>query len=149
MGYEIEFSINHAVDINADSQSKGTPISRETADHSLPYILVAALTEGNVWLDDFSDEIVHNPELHVLMQKIEIRRDEGYTRAYPEANCFRLELSPHSDETLVRGSRYAKGHPKNPMIDQEIETKFRKRAEPVWARNASAQFWIDFGTSIK
>ncbi len=92
------------------------------------------MTEGNVWLDDFSDERIRNPNLHALMQKIEVYRNEECTRAYPEANCCRLELTTRSGETLVRENRYAKGHPKNPMTDQEIEAKFYRLVEPVMGK---------------
>ena len=65
------------------------------------------------------------------MQKIEVHADEDYTRAYPEANGFRLELTLRSGRQLVKEILYAKGHPRNPMTDTEIEAKFRRLAEPV------------------
>jgi 2-methylcitrate dehydratase len=82
-------------------------------------------------LDDFTEERIRNPQIHALMQKIEVREKEEYTRAFPEATCFRIELITKSGEKHVREIRYGKGHPKNPMSDQEIEAKFRRLAEPV------------------
>ncbi len=106
-------------------------MTRETADHSLPYVLAVALARGSVWLDDFTEERIRDPLLHALMQKIEVRRSDEFTRAYPDANCFRIEVITRSGERHVREIRYAKGHPKNPMTDQEIEAKFRRLAEPL------------------
>lgn len=120
-----------AVDATADSPDKWNPTTRETADHSLPYVLAVPLIKGSLWLDDFTEEKIKDAKVRALMQKIEVRRSEEFTRAYPEANCSRIEVITKSGEKHVREIRYAKGHPKNPMTDQEIETKFRKLAEPV------------------
>ena len=121
----------HAVEVTADSRDKWNPTTRETADHSLPYVLAVALSRGDIWLDDFTDERIRDPALHALMQKIEVHEAQDYTRAYPEANGFRLELTMRSGERLVKEILHAKGHPRNPMTDSEVEAKFRRLAEPV------------------
>ncbi len=122
---------DQAVLMAADSREKWNPTTRETADHSIPYVLSVALTNGTVWLDDFTEERIMNPQLHALMQKIEVREKKEYTQAWPEASCFRIEVLTKSGKRHVQEIRYAKGHPKNPMTDQEIEAKFRRLAEPV------------------
>ena len=43
-----------AVVVAADTPDKWNPKTRETADHSLPYVLSLAFTRGNVWLDDYN-----------------------------------------------------------------------------------------------
>jgi 2-methylcitrate dehydratase len=120
-----------AVEVAADTRDKWNPTTRETADHSIPYVVAVGLTRGTLWLDDFTEERIRDPKLHTLMQKIEVRSNEECTRAYPEASCFRIELTTRSGERHVRDVRYGKGHPKNPMTDQEIESKFRRLSEPL------------------
>ncbi|MDO8569039.1 MAG: MmgE/PrpD family protein [Dehalococcoidales bacterium] len=120
----------HAVNVTADNRDKWNPKTRETADHSLPYVLAVALSKGNIWLDDFSSERIQDRGIHALMQKIEVYAAEEYTSRYPEANGFRLELTMRSGEKFVKEILYGKGHPKNPMTDKEIEAKFRRLAEP-------------------
>ncbi len=82
-------------------------------------------------MDDFTEERIRNPDIHALMQKIEVREREEHTRAFPESTCFRIELITKSGEKHVKEIRYGKGHPKNPMSDQEIEAKFRRLVEPT------------------
>ena len=55
------------------SRDKWNPTTRETAGHSLPYVLAVALTKGDIWLDDFTDERIREPGLHALMQKIKVK----------------------------------------------------------------------------
>lgn len=127
---EIE-TYTHAVECSADSRDKWHPTSRETADHSLPYCVAVALANGTIWVDDFLEERIGNPKIHALMQKIEVRATEALTRSWPEAYPFVITVTTRSGQKHTREIFYAKGHPKNPMNDREIETKFRKLSESV------------------
>ncbi|HSB68040.1 MAG TPA: MmgE/PrpD family protein [Candidatus Methylomirabilis sp.] len=121
----------HAVQCSADTRDKWNPATRETADHSLPYVVAVALSRGTVWVDDFVEERIRDPKIHALMQKIEVRAIEEFNRAWPEAYPFRITATMRSGQEHVQEVHYAKGHPKNPMADHEIEAKFRRLAEPV------------------
>ena len=127
---EIE-TYEDAVRCSADTRDKWNPTTRETADHSLPYVVAVALSRGTVWLDDFEEERIRDPKIHALMQKIEVRVIEEFTRAWPEAYPFRIIVTTKSGKRHIQEVYYAKGHPKNPMSDQEIEAKFRRLTEPV------------------
>ena len=127
---EIE-SYQHTVQCAADSRDKWNPTTRETADHSLPYVAAVALARGTLWLDDFEEDRIRDPKIHALMQKIEVRVLDEFTRAWPEAYPFRVTVTTKSGQKSVQEVHYAKGHPKNPMSDRDIEAKFRRLAEPV------------------
>jgi len=132
---EIE-TYEHGVQCSADTRDKWNPTSRETADHSLPFVVAVALSRGSLWIDDFVDERIRDPKIHAVMQKIEVRATEEFTRAWPEAYPFRITVITRSGQKHVQEVYYAKGHPKNPMTDQEIEAKFRRLAEPVMGQAA-------------
>ncbi len=136
---------DNAVYVAADTRDKWNPTNRETADHSIPYVVAVALTRGTFWLDDFAEERIRDPNIHALMQKIEVRATEECNRDWPEAYPFRITATTKSGEQHVQEIRYAKGHPKNPMSDQDIEAKFRRLTEPVLGQtrtnNALSQLW--------
>lgn len=135
---EIE-TYEHGVQCSADTRDKWNPTTRETADHSLPYVAAVALSRGTVWVDDFTEERIRDPKVHALMQKIEVRAIDEFNRAWPEAYPFRITATMRSGQKHVREVFYAKGHPKNPMTDQEIEAKFRRLAEPVMGEAAAGR----------
>ena len=120
-----------AIAMAADSPDKWHPTNRETADHSIPYVLAVAFTRGDVWLDDYTEERIRDPKIHELMQKIEVRQTEECQRGFPEGQPFRIEVVTRSGKHFVREVTYGKGHWKNPMSDQDIETKFRRLSAPV------------------
>jgi 2-methylcitrate dehydratase len=108
---------------------KWNPQTRETADHSLPYLLALALTDGTIGTDSFSAEKMRNPALRQLMQRIRIAEDPAYTREYPARLITQIAIVTRSGQRFVDTASYARGHAKNPMSDAEIDLKFNRLAE--------------------
>ena len=110
---------------------KWHPTTRETADHSLPYIVAAALVDGKIEPATFSEERVRDPHLHKLMQKVVVRENAEFTRQYPTLVPCRIEVVSRGGERRVANVNYPKGHAKNPMTDTEVEDKFRMLCSSV------------------
>jgi len=110
---------------------KWDPKTRETADHSLPYIFARALVDGPIRVSSFSDEAVRDPTLRPLMAKIKVIPDDAVEALLPAKTLIRVEA------TAIGGARHSVeiinplGHPDNPMQDRDIEEKFLALAEPV------------------
>jgi 2-methylcitrate dehydratase len=122
-----------------DAKEKWDPQTRETADHSLPYLLAIALMDGDVTLASFSPERVSDPELRPLMQKMTVTLDPA-TKALPPPRQpvrFRIELN---DGTVIEEScEYPLGHPMNPAGRDAVHAKFLKLTEPVLGDAASVR----------
>jgi 2-methylcitrate dehydratase len=116
---------------------KYDPQTRETADHSLPYMLAVALVDGDISLDSYLPERFLDPALRPIMARIrvsasdefsEIRKDfVGVTRAHPVRAVF------HTRDGRVRTEeiRYHKGHLKDPMTQSDVDIKFDKACRGV------------------
>lgn len=102
------------------------PTTSETADHSIPYMVAAALIDGDVTAATFSAERLHDPKILALMQTMTVREDPAFTAAYPAEWPCRIEVKTKSGEVKTVETRYFKGHNKSPMSDAEIEAKFRR-----------------------
>ncbi len=104
---------------------KWHPKTRETADHSIPYLVAVALQDGAVTPDSFSPQRIQDPVLGALIDRMNVEADAEYTSRYPdEINC-RIEVTTTSGKQLSAHTAYPKGHPRNPMTDAEIDAKFR------------------------
>jgi 2-methylcitrate dehydratase len=111
--------------------AKWQPESRETADHSLPFILATALRDGELGLDSFSDENIHDPGLRQFMQRITVRLNDEFTRRFPTEVPSRVRLRTRSGEEMTFEASYAKGHYRNPATPSELDGKFRNLADRV------------------
>ena len=55
------------------------PQNRETADHSIAYLLCRALVDGELYLDSFTREKYMDPALRALMAKMTITPVKGWS----------------------------------------------------------------------
>lgn len=105
-----------------------SPATRETADHSFPYLIAAALIDGEISERTFEPEHFRSLTLLSLADKVEMVEDPAFTAAFPATFNCRLEAKLYSGETRQVHQVNPKGHPANPMSDSEIEKKFERQA---------------------
>src|SRR2546426_6619745 len=67
-----EGAYDHLVKIRQDPWN---PISRETADHSLPYIVAAAVLDGSIAVNSFTPKVVLDPKRQAFIKKVESTRE--------------------------------------------------------------------------
>jgi 2-methylcitrate dehydratase len=111
--------------ILAKDPEKWAPETRETADHSLPYIVAMALLEGKVDNETYSARKLKDPEVREFMKRVIVKEDKALTAAYPGSISNRITVKLDDGKTLVKQVDVPTGHPKNPMTEVEIERKFR------------------------
>lgn len=109
------------------------PISRETADHSLPFIVATAVLDGHVTTESFSPDRVLDAGRQAFLQKVRIApsgraSNGGVAEGY--ASVYRTEVQIETlDGTTVSGAGdRAPGHPDNPLSQEDLEDKLRESA---------------------
>ena len=122
----------------AGEPEKWDPRTRETADHSLPYVVAVALTDGAVTSASFDGRRIGDPCLRPLMGKVEVSEDPEATRNYPAQQRARMEIELRSGRRLTRSADYPKGHSRNPLTDSELERKFLGLTSDVLSRERQA-----------
>jgi len=117
---------------------KWDPRTRETADHSLPYMFARTLVDGTLNVASFRAEAVLDASLRPLMAKIKVTVDEAIEAMLPDMS-LRVVASTHDGgrHTVEVGNPL--GHPNNPMRDEHIGEKFALLAEPVIGETRSAE----------
>ncbi len=125
-------SFDAAVDIIAGFAEHWRPKSRETADHSMPYVVSAALVDGDITLESFTDQRISDPKLLEVVQKVTVSRHPEMNAGYPDGIPNRLTITLTDGTVLSKTISYPLGHCKNPMNDAQIEAKFRPLASRVF-----------------
>lgn len=112
-------------EIIAQDPEKWHPRTRETADHSLPYIVAVALLDGEVTRESFSPERIADPRIHELLERTSLRSDLDLTALYPASGIPNRVTVHTADGTVVQGEEnFPRGHAGNPMDDEEVRAKF-------------------------
>jgi 2-methylcitrate dehydratase len=125
---------------SADPQKFDPGASRETLDHSLPYIFAVALQDGS-WHHErsYAPERAHRPDTFELWHKISTVEDPEWTRRYhssdPAEKAFgaRAEVTLKSGEVICDELAVADAHPlgARPFERPQYVQKFTELAEDV------------------
>jgi 2-methylcitrate dehydratase len=110
------------------------PESRETADHSGPYLIAAALVDGEVSEATFEPERFLDEDLLAVANTIELIEDPAYSASFPWRMACRFELELNDGRSLTLVGENPKGHPQNPMSDEEVSGKFLGQVGPLLGR---------------
>ena len=110
---------------------KWDPRTRETADHSIPYMVSVAFREGWVGPDSFTPNRVLDPALRPMMNKVHVTENPDFTARYPQEQACRMEVVTRSGGRVHAEVSHPKGHRMNPLTDQELEEKFHGLAGTV------------------
>lgn len=104
--------------------AKWDPRTRETADHSIPYLLARTLVDGELGLGSFTDDKILDPALRPLMDRIHVTENPEFTARFSADLMMRLTVTLTSGEVVVREATHPRGHVRNPMDDIEFDRKF-------------------------
>jgi 2-methylcitrate dehydratase len=133
-----------AVDIIGSEPEKWRPTTRETADHSLPYIVGVALMDGEVTHRQFDADRIADLTLLAFLQRIKVQRHVELSAMYPGAVGNIVTIRLNDGRTISRRVDHALGHSANPMSDAAVVEKYHRLADPLLgrARAERAAEWV-------
>jgi 2-methylcitrate dehydratase len=112
---------------------KWSPKTRETADHSLPYITARAMFDGDITNESFAPEMFSDPRILAFMQKIKVSEDPVLTARMGSAVPTRVTAILSDGQKISREVDYAPGFAERPMNRSEVEKKFRGNVGKRWS----------------
>jgi 2-methylcitrate dehydratase len=136
-------SFDAAVDIIAGFPEHWAPTSRETADHSMPYCVAVALTDGAITLASFTEERIKDPSLRQLIQTVTVNRSAEMTAGYPDGIPNRITITLQDGTNVSHLVRYPLGHARNPMKDEDVIAKFKTLANGTCLSDNTTQAIIN------
>src|SRR5436305_13588012 len=128
-------SLARAADILSDP-SKYDPHTKETADHSLPYVIAAAIVDRQVTPAQFEMKKIMDPAIRAQLKKVEVVADPEIEKVFPALQRVVVNITTIEGRTFSKQLDYPKGDPRNPLTDAEVEEKFAALAEGVLSAGA-------------
>ncbi|RJP75575.1 MAG: MmgE/PrpD family protein [Candidatus Zixiibacteriota bacterium] len=123
-------TIARACDILFDPH-KYRPTSRETADHSLPYCLAAAIVDRQVTTQSFSDEKMKDPRIWAVIDKIKGEASVEFEKMFPAKQPSRVTVKTTDGQVYSEYLEYPKGDPREPMTEDDLDAKFNSLTAPL------------------
>src|SRR5271167_1820000 len=116
--------------------SKYDPHTKETADHSLPYVIAAAIVERQVTPSQFTEAKIMDPVIRAQLRKVQVVADPEIEKVFPALQRVIVRIHTIDGREFTTQLDYPKGDPRNRLSDKEIEEKFEALAGPVMSREA-------------
>ena len=113
---------------------KWDPKTRETADHSLPYMIARAMFDGDITPESFSEQKFRDPKILAFMLKIKVTEDPALTARTGGAVPTRITATLADGKRITREVDHAPGFAARPMTRGDVERKFRGNVGTRWPK---------------
>jgi 2-methylcitrate dehydratase len=120
-----------SVDIIGSEPEKWKPETRETADHSLPYITSIALIDGEVTDGQFQPARFMDPKIWKFLENVTVQRNAELSSLYAKAVANIVHVTLEDGRTLTKRVDYPLGNALNPVSDKQLEGKFNSLVVPA------------------
>jgi 2-methylcitrate dehydratase len=109
------------------------PQSKESADHSFPFLIAVALIDGALGLAQYDNDRWHDPKVRALMAKISMGFDPDWVRRAPQS--YPASLTVHLEDGGTRRAEvpYAPGAAPGGVTADAVIEKFHRVADRLGA----------------
>jgi 2-methylcitrate dehydratase len=99
--------------------------TKAQADHSLPYMLAAALIDREMTNDAYEPERIRSDDVQTLLRKVTVEEDDAFTDRFEGGEMpARVEVTLGDGTTHTVEKDGFAGHPNDPMSWEQVEDKF-------------------------
>ena len=115
-----------------DAPERSNPTTRETADHSFPFVTAVALRDGEFALRQYENERWFDPAVRSIMDRMTFKLDPDLN-SYTESSSYpcRLRVWTRDGREHAAEVDYAPGHHMNRMGAAGVQEKFHRYAAAV------------------
>lgn len=104
--------------------------TKEEADHSLQYMVAAAILDGRVMPGQYLPERIQRPDVQSLLRKITVRPRASYSALFPKAIPCLLRVHLGDGRVLTHEKNDYEGFHTHPMSWERVAEKFRSLSAP-------------------
>lgn len=115
--------------IGGGEGDRHTVETKAQADHSLPYMLAAALLDREMGNAQYEPERINRDDVQYLLRHVTVEEDEAFTERFEAGEMpARVTVELEDGTTHVVEKDAFEGHPSNAMDWDRIEQKFHETA---------------------
>ena len=111
------------------------------AQASLPFALAVAAVRGRVGVDEFTDETVVDPVVRAMIDRTHVHHDEELHRRAPDSMPARVTVRTTDGRELTAEVLRPRGHPANPLSEDDFKGKFMDMAERVLGHDQADELY--------
>lgn len=142
---EIEiFDVAHKIIGGGEEGDKTIVLNKEQADHSLQYMVAAALLDDQVMPEQYLPDRIGRRDVQTLLHKITVRPRKEFSDRFPDEMPCRLIVSLRDGRRVIKEKRDYEGFYTRPMQWETVSRKF----EQLSKRYANASLRRDIREAV-
>lgn len=128
---EIEiFDVAYHIIGGGEEGDKTEVMTKEEADHSLPYIVAVAILDDQVMPEQYHPDRIVREDVRSLLRQIEVRPRDDYSQRFPQEMPCRLLIRLRDGRVVEREKRDYEGFFSRPMPWEKVVEKFDRLSAP-------------------
>jgi 2-methylcitrate dehydratase len=124
--FDVAFNI-----IGGGEEGDKTIVStKEEADHSLQYMVAAALLDGQLLPDQYRPQRIESNDVQGLLRKVEVRATDEYSKRFPDEMACRITIEFKGGRSVTREKKDYEGFHTRPVGWDTAGEKFTVLSHP-------------------
>ena len=120
------FDVAYNIIGGGEEGDKTLVVNKEQADHSLPYIVAAAVLDGPVMPQQYTHERIHADDIQTLLKKVKARPSQAYSDRFPAEMPTMLEVDAPGRTGTDQGKDSLRGLPRDPDASRDRRGQVRR-----------------------
>ncbi len=120
------FDVAYNIIGGGEEGSKQVVRTKEEADHSLPYILAAAILDGEVMPEQYLPDRIQRSDVQDLLRKVIVRPNESYSRRFPSEMPSLVKVFLKDGNVLTKEKSDYEGFRSRPVPWSAAVAKFER-----------------------
>jgi 2-methylcitrate dehydratase len=122
------FDVAYRIIGGGEEGSKTEVLTKEQADHSLPYVIAVALLDGEVTPAQYAPERIRSTDVQTLLRKVLVRPNAEFSVAFPKEVPCRVRIHLTGNRDLQDEKRSYPGFVNSALPWNAVEEKFHRLA---------------------
>jgi len=118
------FGVAHRIIGGGEEGDKLSVVTKEDADHSLPYLLAVALLDGAVGPEQYVPERIRRADVQTLLRRIVVRPNAEYSQRFPAEMPVHIAVTLTDGRVFEEEQREYEGFTTRPMPWDVAAAKF-------------------------
>ena len=123
------FDVAYNIIGGGEEGEKVTVRTKEEADHSLPYIVAAAILDDQVMPPQYLPERIGRQDVQVLLRKISVHPQDEFSRRFPAEMPSRIQVTLNDGQVMLKEKRDYEGFHTHPMQWKTVTEKFERLSQ--------------------
>jgi 2-methylcitrate dehydratase len=133
------FDVAYNIIGGGEEGEKFTVRTKEEADHSLPYLVAAAILDGGVMPAQFLPERIARADIQSLLRKVNVRPLEEFSQRFPAEMPVRIQVRLNDGRNFSIEKRDYEGFLTHPMRWETVVDKFERLSQAHLSRARQAE----------